>query len=76
MLSILMLFNNLYPEKNSRGDNKQDLEFYKQLTSKIFKDGFKMRNEYFNWLMTLFTNHKATIKGFSKIDFMDKIASF
>jgi len=76
ILSLFMLFNNLHPEKPHKPVNKNDLDFYKQLINKVFKDGFKMKNEYFNWVLTLFNNHKATINGFEKIDFMDRIASF
>jgi hypothetical protein len=75
MLAIFMLFNEIY-NKGNKVDSQKALDFYKQLNEKIWKDNFKMKNQYFNWVMTLFTNPKATLKGFKKIDFMDKIASF
>jgi hypothetical protein len=55
---------------------EEQIHFYTQLKDTIWKDGYKMRNQYFNWLMTLLNNPKDVLKGFSKINFMDKIASF
>lgn len=46
------------------------------MTGKLWKDGFKMKSQYPNWIMTLFTKPESTLKGFRKIDFMDKIAAF
>ena len=67
--------NKIYP-KNVATESEESMEFYKQLKNKIWKDGYKMKNEYFNWVMTLFNNPKGVLKGFKQIDFMDKIASF
>lgn len=71
-----MLLNEIYSRSTLKNDYQKSLDFYKQLVEKFWKDGFKMKNQYFNWLMTLFTNPKNSMKGFRKIDFLDKIASF
>ena len=74
MRSIFMMFNEIHSKNFTPGIGKEE-NFYKQLKDKIWKDGYKMRNEYFNWILTLFNNPKGIIKGFKQIDFMDKIAS-
>lgn len=75
MRSIFLIFNEIRMGGGvlAQGSNQ---EFYKSLKDTIWKDGYKMRNEYFNWIMTLFNNPHAALKGFKKIDFLDKIAAF
>jgi hypothetical protein len=76
MLSIFMMFNTVYSSNSMTKSIEEQIHFYTQLKDTIWKDGYKMRNQYFNWLMTLLNNPKDVLKGFSKINFMDQIASF
>lgn len=69
------MFSKIQDEKFSV-DREKELDFFEQLNDKIWKKSYKMRQQYFNWMITLFTSPKDTIKGFDKIDFMDKIAAF
>lgn len=70
------MYNTVSASSVMNQDIQNQIDFYMHLKETIWKDGFRMRNHYFNWLMTLFNNPKDVLKGFSNINFMDKIASF
>lgn len=71
-----MLFNDLYKGKSDHESESNDLAFFRMLIDKIFKKQFIMRQEYFNWTLSLLTDPKLVTKGFKKINFLDKIAAF
>ncbi|CAI2381807.1 unnamed protein product [Moneuplotes crassus] len=75
MRTVFMIFNEIH-KKNQVFQKGENEEFYKSLKNTIWKNGYKMRNEYFNWVMTLFNSPHAALEGFKKIDFLDKIAAF